>query len=252
MRKTILWLTLFATVVGGRAVDAPAENIALGKKYRLEPAPNYPYCTDARDDVQLTDGQKVSGHFWTQSGTVGWANQAPVVITIDLQTNQPIAGLSYSTAASGGAGVSWPTAIYIWVSDDEQVWHVAGDLVEAGAKQALAPALSDYALHRFQTRALATHGRFVKLIIVPTETYTFRARFFATATCTRPGCDGSPEVLRRDPDGLVRPTPAHRRSGGDAGQVEDVAMRRKTTGETRRGTGFHCHEDSVHACRFSG
>ena len=40
-------------------------NIALGKKYTLEPRPNYPYCTDPDDDIQLTDGIYTKGYFWT-------------------------------------------------------------------------------------------------------------------------------------------------------------------------------------------
>ena len=52
----------------------PPENIALGKQYKLWPAPNYPYCTDPDDTIQLTDGKTTKDYFWTQKGTVGWVS----------------------------------------------------------------------------------------------------------------------------------------------------------------------------------
>ncbi|MCL5097056.1 MAG: hypothetical protein M1608_05920, partial [Candidatus Omnitrophica bacterium] len=55
--------------------NEPPVNLALGKPYTLEPAPNYPYCTDPGDRTQLTDGQYVKGYFWTQKGTVGWSGK---------------------------------------------------------------------------------------------------------------------------------------------------------------------------------
>jgi len=37
-----------------------AENLALRRPYTLVPAPDYPYCTDAGDATDLTDGKRVS------------------------------------------------------------------------------------------------------------------------------------------------------------------------------------------------
>jgi len=83
---------------------APGPNVAAGRPYELDPAPNYPYCTDPGDATQLTDGQYVEGYFWTQKGTVGWQNANPVTITIDLGRDGPLCGASFDTAA-GRAGV---------------------------------------------------------------------------------------------------------------------------------------------------
>ena len=81
------------------AVADPRENIALHRPYTLDPAPNYPYCTNSDDATKLTDGQYTKGYFWTQKTTVGWENVRQAVITIDLGRVEPICGLSYNTAA---------------------------------------------------------------------------------------------------------------------------------------------------------
>ncbi|MDB6025491.1 MAG: hypothetical protein JWM68_1714, partial [Verrucomicrobiales bacterium] len=138
MHRAILWLFVLNTFSSVFGQCAPI-NIALEKPYTLEPAPNYPACTEAGDRTQLTDGKKVSDLFWTQPGCVGWSGQSPVVITIDLQTNQPIAGVSFNTAAAAASGVGWPSELYVWVSDDGDLWHVTGDLVALSAKHSLPP-----------------------------------------------------------------------------------------------------------------
>ncbi|MDR3414065.1 MAG: discoidin domain-containing protein [Formivibrio sp.] len=137
----------------------------------MDPAPNYALCTDPGDATQLTDGQYVSGYFWTQKGTVGCVGKSPVTIAIDLEKTQPIGGLSFNTAA-GTAGVGWPFGIFMLVSDDGQVWHYVGDLVALSATQSSPPS-SGYAVHRFQTRELATKGRFIKLMVAPSGPFVF-------------------------------------------------------------------------------
>lgn len=146
-------------------------NIALGKKYKLEPRTNYSHCTEPGDKTQLTDGIHSKGYFWTQKTTVGWINAFPAIITIDLGTVSPIGGVSYNTAA-GTAGVRWPTAILVMVSDDGKSYHLVGDLVELD-RQNGSPKADGYSLHRYWTEKLATHGRFVKLLIVTDGPYIF-------------------------------------------------------------------------------
>ena len=87
------------------------ENIAKGRKYTLVLSPNYQHCIDPGDGTQLTDGIHTEGYFWTQKSTVGWSAAHPVIITVDLESVQPISGVSFNTAA-GVAGVQWED-IYI-------------------------------------------------------------------------------------------------------------------------------------------
>jgi len=143
--------------------DPPGPNIALDSPYTLTPAPNYGLCTDPDDKTQLTDGERTVGYFWAQPTTVGWSNAVPCVVTIDLGEVQPIAGVSYSTAA-GVAGVAWPQSIGILVSEDNQEWTLVGDLIRLATRGGVPP-VDKYSQHVFATGALQTRGRYVSLMI---------------------------------------------------------------------------------------
>lgn len=162
----ILPIVFFAcTDLASAAPASSLNNIARGKTYTLDPAPNYQYCTDTADIKQLTDGTYTSGYFWTQKSTVGWVGKYPV-ITIDLGKIYPIKGLSFSTAA-GVAGVQWPSIIQIMVSDDGSRYYEAGELVslsEAGNRHP--GGTGTYKLHQYWTDALMTHGRYLSLTVI--------------------------------------------------------------------------------------
>ena len=171
-RKVILYATAFTLLSTAVVFGAPGlENVALGKPYTLEPSPNYAHCTDPGDATQLTDGQYTVDYFWTQKSTVGWSGVEPVIITIDLGQVQSIGGASFSTAA-GVAGVEWPRAISVLVSDDGRSYFDAGDLV-ALSNSTKPPPLEGYAVHRFVSDQLKAHGRFVKFLVVPSVAYCF-------------------------------------------------------------------------------
>ncbi len=146
--------------------DRPARaNAALGAKYTLWPQPNYAYCTDTADTVQLTDGKSTADYFWTQKGTVGWSAAPYAVVTVDLGRVEPISGVALSTAA-GVAGVVWPASIDVHVSDDGSRYREAGDLVALDLKRH-GPWPKGYAIRRLATDELATRGRFVRFMIIP-------------------------------------------------------------------------------------
>ena len=162
--RTLPAFTLASAVIFSCAPGASAQsNIALGRPYTLSPRPNYSLTTDVGDDTQLTDGVYTTNNpIWTRTSTVGWSGASPVVIVIDLQSIQPIAGVSYSTAA-GSAGVTWPRSVFVLTSDDGVRYFPAADLVATSAN---APS-SGYAALRFSTRALRTHGRYVAVVVDP-------------------------------------------------------------------------------------
>lgn len=175
-KATLLFTATLLTALSGFPVVAqPAsDNIALGQKTLFDAAPNYAYCTDPQDDTQLTDGHYTSNaptqqregsrSIWVQQGTVGWQYKKPTIVTIDLGSRQPISGVSYSTGA-GTAGVTWPTAIYMAVSNDNKNWHPIGDLVQLSRKNGMPPS-QGYAAHRYTTRDLHTTGRYIAFSIV--------------------------------------------------------------------------------------
>jgi hypothetical protein len=158
-------------VSGGYVGAPPGPNIALGKPYTLSPAPNYSHSTDPDDKTQLTDGEYSIGYFWTQKSTVGWSNAPYADITVDLGQVYPIKGCSYNTAA-GVAGVAWPALLQILVSEDGKVWYSGGDLIALSAKFGLPPE-GKYATHRYVTDDLKLHGRYFRLLVAGSGSYTF-------------------------------------------------------------------------------
>ncbi len=172
----VAWL-LSAAFLGLAPGTAHARtNLALDRPVELDPAPNYPACTDAGDRKQLTDGIRASSWMgrplWLQPGTVGWKASSPVRITIDLGRVADVGGVSFSTAAGSG-GVAWPTAIEVLFGEDGKSFRHAGELVELSARNALPPQ-TGYAEHRFSSASLSGRARFVQLLVEPRpEYYTF-------------------------------------------------------------------------------
>ncbi len=175
----------------------PGPNIALGQPYEYSPRAQYPHCADQGDATQLTDGSYTVGYFWTQRSTVGWMRTQKAGITIDLGEDQPIAGVSFNTAGAT-AGVTWPNALFVLVGGDGETWHLAGDLVEL-SNQELGPPPTEYAVHRFATSKLRTHGRYVRLLGV----------YFPFLFCDEIEVYRGPEeLLAVEPPGELLPDPA--------------------------------------------
>jgi len=158
-----------APAAGG--ATAGHENLARGCAYTLDPQPSYGYCTDPNDKVQLTDGEYTAGYFWTQKTTVGWTRARPVAITLDLGADVPVSGLSLNTAA-GVAGVEFPASIMVLISVDGRAYHALGDLLSLSRRNGVPPQ-GKYAVHRFMTDSLQTHGRYVKWLVNPAGAYCF-------------------------------------------------------------------------------
>ncbi len=138
-------------------------NLALGRRYTLNPIPGYTHTRDPGDLRYLTDGQYTQGYFWTERSTVGWIRVPDAAITIDLGGHYPVRGISLNTAG-GTAGVHMPSTIKILVSVDGRVFHEVGNLVEFSEKRNPAPSYGgDYFVHRFYTDELRVHGRYVRL-----------------------------------------------------------------------------------------
>ncbi|MBO4345952.1 MAG: hypothetical protein J5833_09350, partial [Victivallales bacterium] len=140
------------------------DNIALNKKYTMAKAPDYHLCRDADDAVQLTDGGKTVGYFWTQKSTVGWHSNKPAIVVIDLEKTEPICGASWSCAAAAAAGVHWPSSIWVLSSEDKENWQFLGDLVEFGTREKKAPDHSSFINFTYETREMKGKGRYVALI----------------------------------------------------------------------------------------
>ncbi len=146
------------------------ENIALGRPYTLDPAPNYPHCKDANDPRDLTDGVYGTGPelpgLWALKTSVGWMFATPT-ITIDLGETRSIDGLSFSTAAGDG-GVGFLRQLFLFVSDDGIHWKaVKENLVDLSAAKRGKPPENRPALWRYQVRGLDVSGRYVAIVPAP-------------------------------------------------------------------------------------
>ncbi len=168
--KIVIAVTLVSlAALGAQAAGdftPPGPNVALGKSYALEPSPSYSLCTDEGDLVQLTDGAFApeTGSIWFHKECVGWYYPKPAVfITLDLEEDTPIAGVTVSTQA-GGAGVAWPPALLIAVSEDAEQFEIVGELMYLSSKYGARPPSGR---HVFATDDLRCHGRYVRLMIPP-------------------------------------------------------------------------------------
>ena len=190
---SVLWACVGAldtSAVSAEATDK-SPNIALRAPYVLEPAPNYKLCTDVGDKIQLTNGKLAEGSsLWMQPGTVGWQRVKHVSIVVDLGSVQPIQGASFRTAA-GTAGVYWPTAIRLQVSDDGRQYRDVGDLINLD--DAEGPSAIGYKLHRYATSKLATRGRYIRFLVIPAGRYVFTDEIEVFR--------GPESLLEKDPSG---------------------------------------------------
>lgn len=173
MRQSFWIISVFIlSVIASAMVAAAGENLALGKKYTLAPAPNYEHCTDNNDDAQLTDGVTTDQYFWTQKGTVGWNRAASVEVTVDLEKVCPIDSVAFNSAA-GVAGVSWPKLACAMVSEDGNTWYMVGDLMTLDTAENGPLDTTKYSLRKILAADLATKGRFVKLFLQPSGSFIF-------------------------------------------------------------------------------
>lgn len=176
--KTFLFI-----LCGAILFQLQAKNIALGKPYTLFPEPNYKRTTGPEDFKDLTDGKKGTKYIWHDKNAVGWHHlRNGVDIIIDLKKNEPISGVTWSTAA-GEANLQWPAALPVFVSSDRKNWYFVSELVSASPA---APPIGRYSRKVFRSGPLKTWGRYVR-ITADCKPFTF--------------CDEI-EVFRGDPANL--------------------------------------------------
>ena len=194
LRLGCLGVLAGALLPAARSQEAPV-NLALGRPYTMT-APNYALCKDADDAIQLTDGQRTEGHFWTRPSTVGWSGGKTVTLTIDLGADHPIDGVVFSTAG-GVSDVLWPLSLVVLVSPDGQAWYEAGDLVAQALLEDPPPAYGTYATYAYRAGGLGTHGRHVCIVAEPGDQYLFCDEIEVIA--------GAPELLARPYAGPALP-----------------------------------------------
>jgi len=162
---------LFLSFLFVSFIHAEDVNLALKKSYTLQPTPTYSYCTDPEDRIQLTDGETTTDYFWTQKGTVGWVHVPYGAITVDLGAVESIGRVEMTTAA-GRAGVEFPRAILVQVSEDGKVFHEACELINDDF-EVNGPLPKDYAIRNLTSKKLETKGRFVRFLMLSNGVFAF-------------------------------------------------------------------------------
>jgi hypothetical protein len=169
--RTAVLLMLLAAPA---AHAAEPMNVALGRPYTLDPAPNYSGGTSKTGAQVLTDGRVTeSGTMWVQPSAVGWSHVRPVTITIDLGDAIPIDRVTWHGAA-GKAGVEWPESLVAFGSVDGRNFTLLGNLVELDAERGSSPPpLGQYSDYTYSARLPTTTVRFLRLMADPRDPYLF-------------------------------------------------------------------------------
>ena len=145
-------------------------NLALGKTATFSWDPNYTLCA-GDDETDLSNGefwQPGKTGFWTDRGTVGWqfGVKPGVLISFDLGEIHAIDAIGFDTSA-GTSQVTFPAALFAYVSDDGETWHYVADLINEAIPQ------DQYVRHRFVASGLQTRGRHVALFVAQGGFYAF-------------------------------------------------------------------------------
>ena len=142
------------------------DNLAAGVPCSFDPAPNYPYCTDEGDTLQLTDGV-FNGCDWVDERTVGWVvGDRVILIDLDLGEPAPVGGVTFDTIA-GGAQVTFPSAALVLVSDDGLTYRYAGDALTESLSQ------EGGINYRFANTDLLGFGRYLRIAVIAGGFYVF-------------------------------------------------------------------------------
>ncbi len=168
---------ILVMAVSGTALaekNQPGEvNLAVGKPYTTTPEPNYKHCTDPDDRIQLTDGFK-AGANWGRKSTVGWTTPGRyATITIDLGRVEPIGEVRVYSVGGGRAGVFVPRQLLITVSDDGRTYYLAGAAHNPIMEMELAEPGKEVIPCTFMATNLQSHGRYVRVMLVPASMYVF-------------------------------------------------------------------------------
>ncbi|MCC7490805.1 MAG: DUF4855 domain-containing protein [Fimbriimonadaceae bacterium] len=106
-----------------RLLNAAGDNLLAGRRYTLVPGPVGALGTYPDDGRRLTDGQ-VAGQYGRET-VVGWNDDEPRQITVDLGQPRAVQRVLTHTLAGGGAGVFLPAEVTVELSADGTTWSPA-------------------------------------------------------------------------------------------------------------------------------
>ena len=125
-------LPALSGAIAALSLSGAAEtNLVRGLPYTYWPEPEYYFCSDEQDGIQLTDGEtQYAGGMWMNRSCVGWAAgiDVPAVTHFDLGAASTLEELVFNTCGGGGAGVV-EVGLRVLVSLDDQSYVTAAEHV---------------------------------------------------------------------------------------------------------------------------
>lgn len=95
-----------------------AINLARGRPYQLDPAPNYGTPTPVPANA-LTDGRLAGSEaHWVTGLSHGWQSVAPVTIDLDFEVVRAVGEVRLHVTNSPTVDIHWPTTAYLFESSD--------------------------------------------------------------------------------------------------------------------------------------
>jgi hypothetical protein len=152
-----------------------ATDISLSATF--EPGANYPYSTDPGDKVQLTDGERAVGHFWTSKKAVGWMNSGPVRVLVRLSKVARIHKVCVGSAQGQHAGVSFPERIDVFSGDGKGRYLEIGELMSASGIERD----GQYTVRDLCMSTPGVEAAEILLVVVPRGRYFFADEVFLDA-----------------------------------------------------------------------
>ncbi|MEV4886827.1 hypothetical protein MRBLMN1_005404 [Chitinophaga ginsengisegetis] len=153
------------------AIQFPAvsQQAISGWQCKVTPAPNYSLTKDQSQVSSLSDGKYTTGNsFWKDPGTLGWQNTGKITIDITLPQPVPVTGINLNTVTGQKAQVTLPLSVLAFVSNDQQNWSFAGDMMgQSSVKDEY------YRIVPLSLRNIGITGKYIRLIVVPNGSYFF-------------------------------------------------------------------------------
>lgn len=169
---------------------ADVSSINAGRPYTVDPPPNYRAGANPSAPV-LTDGREVGqlGRFWTQSATAGWESVRQIKASFDLGAAHELDTLALTVASGTAAGVHFPVASYVFLSEDQETWTLGGCSRHVSPRAGVG---SDGEIReRLEIPLGNQRARFVQFFVVPSGEF-----FFTDEVSILPAKPGAPRALR--------------------------------------------------------
>ncbi|NML40496.1 hypothetical protein HHL17_25090 [Chitinophaga sp. G-6-1-13] len=166
MKPVVFLLAVFM----GLQFCAVSQQSVTGLQCTVTPAPNYSLTKNDSKVSSLTDGTFSSdiSSIWKDPGTLGWQNIEKVVINITLPRKLTVGGVNVHSVTGQKAQVLLPLSVLVFISEDQQNWSFAGDMMKQH------PVKDEY----YKTVGLSLDqigqsAKYIKLVVVLNGSYFF-------------------------------------------------------------------------------